>query len=267
MILYPLYLHDTIYTYIHTYMYQPNITPLFLCICLYIPQQEGPLEKAPASLGDLCSSESLQTADGYTGCLEACAPAQCCQTDLGGANCGFMECQSYGVCSSLLAVDPPVSALPEVELPPEVEDPFDKLACPDGHTLDTFLPQLNGDNCIVCVAPAVSRDNTTGVVMVAQEDCVATCGIDTCDFVPEGCGVLVCPETDAPTVAVAESPTAAPTVRTVRVTAAPTIGDSPGGNETTTAPTPEDPTSAAAGGRMAIMAMTTVVGTVALLWA
>ena len=149
----------------------------------------------------------------------------------------------------------PVEAvtLPEVE--EEKEGSFDKLACPDGYTLDTFLPQLNGDNCIVCVAPAVSRDNATGTIMVAQEECVATCGLETCDFVPADCGVVVCPEV---------SPTAAPTVmETAAPTGAPTEGAEP-----TDAPSVIGPTSPAAGGRTSsVMAVTAVVAAATLLWA
>ena len=220
---------------------------LFVCIYIYIYtyivcSQQGPLETAPANLGNLCSSESLQTETGIASCTEACAPAKCCQTDLGSANCGFVECASYGECTalaSLIGVDVPVT-LPEVE--EEKEDPFDKIACPDGLTVYTLLPQLNGDNCIVCFAPPI---------MVAQAECVADCGLETCDFVPADCGVVVCPGTDSPTAAVMESPTAAPTV----------------GDESTTAPTKGvDPTSAAAGGRTVVMVMTTVVGAVSLLW-
>ena len=59
------------------------------------------------------------------------------------------------------------------------------------------------------------------------------------------------PMPDSPSAGVTESPTPAPTARTVVDTAA---------------PTPEDPTSGAAGGRMAVMAMATVVGAAALLW-
>ena len=159
-----MHIYIYIYIYIHTYI-----------VC----SQQGPLESAPANLGDLCLD--LQTEAGIASCTEACAPAQCCQTDLGSANCGLMECASYGECTalaSLIGGDVPVT-LPEVE--EEKEDPLG---------------------------------------------------------------------TDSPTAAVMESPTAAPTVRTV--TAAPTEG--------------VDPTSAAAGGRTVVMVMTTVVGAVALLW-
>ena len=196
--------------------------------------QQGPLETAPANLGNLCSSESLQTETGIASCTEACAPAKCCQTDLGSANCGFVECASYGECTalaSLIGVDVPVT-LPEVE--EEKEDPFEKIACPDG-----YAAMRSMDNCIVCFPPTT-----------ASFECAADCGLETCDFVPADCGVVICAGTDSPTAAVMESPTAAPTVRTV--TAAPTEG--------------VDPTSAAAGGRTVVMVMTTVVGAVALLW-
>ena len=199
--------------------------------------QQGPLETAPSNLGNLCSSESLQTETGIASCTEACAPAKCCQTDLGSANCGFVECASYGECTalaSLIGVDVPVT-LPEVE--EEKEDPFEKIACPDG-----YAAMRSMDNCIVCFAPPI---------MVAQAECVADCGLETCDFVPADCGVVICAGTDSPTAAVMESPTAAPTV----------------GDESTTAPTKGvDPTSAAAGGRTVVMVMTTVVGAVSLLW-
>ena len=130
------------------------------------------------------------------------------------------------------------------------------LECPDGYFLDTFLPQPDGSACAVCAVSVVDQDNSTGTVLEAEEECVATCRVDTCNFVPEGCGVVVCPK--APATA---SPTGAPTVgETAAPTAAPTEGAEP-----TDAPSDMGPTSAA-DGRMSVMAVTAAVAAATLLW-
>jgi len=71
---------------------------------LSLPSQQGPLNPAPADIGTTCSSVSLQTAVGIAACRVACEPAQCCQTDIGSANCGYAACGSYGECNALISV-------------------------------------------------------------------------------------------------------------------------------------------------------------------
>ena len=126
--------------------------------------------------------------------------------------------------------------------------------CPGNSTLDSFFNKPSGEICALCVAPVVVQDNSTGTVMEAQEDCVAICDDDSCDFVPEDCGVVICPEV---------SPTPAPTVKeTAAPTTAPTEGTEP-----TDAPSVMGPTSAAEGRTSSVMAVTAVVAAATLLWA
>lgn len=66
--------------------------------------QQGPLDAAPADLGDTCSSANLQSVAGIAACREACAPAQCCKTNIGNANCGYAACGSYGECNALVSI-------------------------------------------------------------------------------------------------------------------------------------------------------------------
>ena len=136
--------------------------------------------------------------------------------------------------------------------PAETSDTI--FECPGNSILDSFFNKPSGEICALCVAPVVVQDNSTGTVMVAQEDCVAICDDDSCDFVPEGCGVVVCPEV---------SPTPAPTVKeTAAPTTAPTEGTEP-----TDAPSVMGPTSAAEGRTSSVMAVTAVVAAATLLWA
>ena len=68
------------------------------------------LQPAPANLAAVCSSDSLTTAGGIASCTAACAPAQCCQTDLGSATCSLANCATYLPCqalASLMGVDVP----------------------------------------------------------------------------------------------------------------------------------------------------------------
>ena len=55
-------------------------------------------------MGRKCSSDNLRTAAGIAACRAACAPARCCQTDIGSANCGYAACGSYGGCNALVSV-------------------------------------------------------------------------------------------------------------------------------------------------------------------
>jgi len=66
--------------------------------------QQGPLEVAPADLGDMCSSENLQTVAGIAACRTACRSALCCQTNIGSADCGYAACGSYGECNALVSI-------------------------------------------------------------------------------------------------------------------------------------------------------------------
>ena len=66
--------------------------------------QQGPLEAAPTELGAKCSSDNLRTVAGIAACREACAPAQCCQTNIGSAGCGYETCGSYGECNALVSI-------------------------------------------------------------------------------------------------------------------------------------------------------------------
>ena len=70
---------------------------------MFLHQQQA-LPSAPSDLGDKCSSGNLQTAAGISACRAACAPASCCQTDIGSANCGYAACGSYGGCNALVSV-------------------------------------------------------------------------------------------------------------------------------------------------------------------
>lgn len=76
------------------------------------PSQEA-LPSAPATLGEVCSDDNLKTIQGVADCTTACAPAQCCQNDIGSADCGFVACRSYNDCiklASLVGVDVPDGA-------------------------------------------------------------------------------------------------------------------------------------------------------------
>ena len=55
-------------------------------------------------MGHKCSSDNLRTAAGIAACRTACAPAHCCQADIGSANCGYAACGSYDGCNALVSV-------------------------------------------------------------------------------------------------------------------------------------------------------------------
>ena len=71
---------------------------------IYAYSSQQALESALVDLSDTCSSDNLQTVAGIAACREACAPAECCQTDIGSANCGYEACGSYGECNALVNV-------------------------------------------------------------------------------------------------------------------------------------------------------------------
>ena len=77
-------------------------------------QQDEPLQEADKNeLADACSD--LETDKGIATCTAACAPAQCCQTGIGGDNCSFGACLTYGDCLKL-------ATLFGVEVPPGAEE-------------------------------------------------------------------------------------------------------------------------------------------------
>ena len=80
--------------------------------CPAMPNRTMALGPAPADLAAVCSSDSLMSPDGIAECTDACAPAQCCQTDLGSAECSLANCATYLPCqalASLLGVDMPAN--------------------------------------------------------------------------------------------------------------------------------------------------------------
>lgn len=59
---------------------------------------------APSNLQELCTSSSLKTVDGFTGCHEACKHAECCYEE-GVGTCTHDECTGYAPCLTLAATD------------------------------------------------------------------------------------------------------------------------------------------------------------------
>jgi len=83
------------------------------------------LESAPDNLGEVCSSDSLETDAGVAACTEACAPAQCCQDGIGQDGCGFANCLTYADCLALASIF-------GVDVPPEAEGLLDGGGGEDG---------------------------------------------------------------------------------------------------------------------------------------
>ena len=77
-------------------------------------QSQQALQSAPADIGTTCSDDSLKTVAGVADCTTVCAAAECCQTDIGSADCGFTACLSYAndcmKLASLMGIDVPDGA-------------------------------------------------------------------------------------------------------------------------------------------------------------
>ena len=91
-----------------------NFNPIsHLIIYAHSSPSQQALQSAPATLGEVCSGDNLKTIAGVADCTTACTPAQCCQDDIGSADCGFVACLSYNDCiklASILGVDVPDGA-------------------------------------------------------------------------------------------------------------------------------------------------------------
>jgi hypothetical protein len=111
---------------------------------------------APANLGELCTSASLQTVDGFTGCHSACKRAECCYEDSVGT-CTHDECAAYAPCLTLAATDHVHKDIPKTV---EQVCASDRLATLEGrascrqacsHALCCFLPAFSNNEQTACL--------------------------------------------------------------------------------------------------------------------